>query len=710
MLARRSLGLRPRLNRLEQSTPLSSIALLDPQIGSRPAAAVGRQGLASASPTASTSSHLSQQGWLEQVRFRNGQATRNGSQTPLDLLLQAIQQRDTSQFLPRFLAWTETLAVTEDNVQDVQTAHEELQKLPVATFSEILRSIDPIANPEQDIAHGLVLNRGRMMLTNAAIIVDEYGVRKKNRALLDAVTMLYEARVGCEIPLLLHDYEVLLRCAGAASDVQAAIRFFGAISKHGLARERNTSTWIEFIKARFLTEPMYYQWNRANVAVLARQTYSNLQPYEPKALWRMERMRLSQNALIGLPLNRVPGKERQDLRMWLRRKRKFRSYYDHWVRSTLYGVLVNEELLCTSMIAFARSSSLANIKGIILRQHFAILINEDHATGEVTIRGGKDFRPGNPREPTVRLLHAIVEAFGTMSRIPTGLKLLVFVSNRYNIPIPHETWSNMLNWAYVCASKPFSTMRKLQGNYAVNRADHNQVCEIWKIMTSKPYKVKPTIDDYSCYIKALIKGQKLVTAIAIIRQEVVPWYRELEEEHHQNVFEEMLQGQTSPSQRRLQIETKKEYAWYHINTWFREILEAASDKKAYRNGLFMQVKIPALIEEFSDFFHDTISYRTALGYVGIRRPNVVKRADWYQETRKMLPQVLGGMIVRKIDETNENFSPGDPETDWPEAAQFNLVRWQRRYRPRVRAEGLPPEAGDVNAREWWKTLEEELIR
>ncbi|KAF4981485.1 hypothetical protein FZEAL_2728 [Fusarium zealandicum] len=706
MLSRQSLLRGPRLDRLSPSPLAAALRIRDPPIRPGRPAEVGRRWLASSPATAATLTSTST--FREQLGRWLPDEAPTSRPTPLDLLLRAIQCSNTPRVVPTFLEWVESLTDPDPNI--ASAALQELAEVPIATFSEILRWLDPVTNTQHDVAHGLNISLGHIQLTNAGELVNDFGVRHLHRSVLDAMKVLMEARLETGRPLLLPDYEVFIRCAGAASDMRAATDFFGAIAKNGLQDRRNSTTWNEYVKARFLVDPLYYQFDRSRVAVLARHTYSNRQPLHPDSLWRMERMRYSLNALRALPFNRSPEQPSQDLRMWLRKKGGFHGYRGHWMRSQKsYGVLLNEELLCTSMVAWARSSSYTSIRGVILSRGFRINLKEDPETGEISITGGKRFRAGSPREPTERFLNAIVEAFGSMSRIATALKLLVFVSHRYSIPIPRETWSNLLNWAYVCASKPFQPQRQLAGNYQVNAVKPKDVREIWQVMTSKPYSVEPTFDDYSVYVKTLIVQRTFLPALDLIRTYAIPHYRQLEEEHQRIVFEEVLQGITEPSHQRLQIETQKEYVWCHITSWLNSLLRTASaNKKQRRNGRFMQVIVPDLVAEFGEFLHDQVRYRTEQGYVCLERSMPVRRFDWVRETRETLPQKKGGMQVRPMVERGE-VDLENPDMVWPEIAPLTVVQWARRPRPRERAMGPAPSSTDVKAREWWKKLEDELM-
>ncbi|KAF7547683.1 hypothetical protein G7Z17_g7559 [Cylindrodendrum hubeiense] len=710
MLQGRLLQRGPRLPCLSPSPPFVALPLqlpiLDPPIRHRPA--VGQRRWFAFHATvdeSSTSNSLSTSHLLP--RFPDSTLFEDASKqlddlAPLDRLLRAIQCGDVPRIVPAFLLWVELLKHHGTRVADA--AHDELRELPAATFSEIMRCIDPVANPAHDASHGLNITQGQMQFLGASSLIDDFGVRIHHCKVLDAVKVLMDARRAVGVPMLIPDYEVSMRCAGAAVDIHAAIDFFAAISKDGLGPQRNTSTWTEFTKAMFITEPMYYQFDRSRVVVLPRQMYSARQPMEPKGLWALERLRYSLGNLRSLPFNRNKRHINQDLRMITRQKMRSRS---HWISAKLYGVLLNEELLCASMISFARSSSLALIKGNVLRRGFRISLKEDQDTGESILKGGKRFRKGNPREPTERLLHAIVEAFGSMSRIRAALELLVYVSRLHRIPIPHETWSNLLNWAYVCGSKPFQVMRRHQGSYQVHVVKAKDVTEIWHVMTSEPFNVKPTFDDYSVYIKSLIVQRSFRTAIDIIRNEAVPYYRRLEEEHHKILIDELLQNTPGPTHQRIQVETHKQYVWFHIANCFKALVKTASANRVQREGHFMQVILPDLINEFGEFFHHQVTYRSAQSHICLTRPMVERRFNFEMKVRRTLPEKLGGMVVQSLHKRGE-LDTEDPEFEWPQVPQLNVLDWKRRPEKRTRVVGPASLGNDPSPKEWWRAVSKEL--
>ncbi|RMJ01912.1 hypothetical protein CDV36_015560 [Fusarium kuroshium] len=704
MIWRHSLRRGPRLSQTPLTTLRTTRDPLPPARSLEPArpAVVGRpRWLATHSTSTSASMFTGRVGnWLPDE-------TGVDNPSPLDHLLRSIQCYDHTRILPNFYEWVDSLVDNDANV--TTRALQELADLPVATLSEILRWIDPVANnSKHDVAHGLNISLGHTQFTNLGKLVDNFGVRDHHRALLDAAMTLFDACQETERKLLVTDYEVFIRCAGAAGDPVAAADFFGAIGRSGLENKRTTATWDEFVKARFMIDPIYYQFDRSRVAFLARRNFreSRRRFYPKGGVKRLEKLRYSLNAHLTLPFNRLPRRPSQDTRSLYGKSKSFHGYRRHWLRSKEYGTLVNEELLCTSMIAFARGANITNLRGIVTLRGFRIKFTEKD--GMTVARGGKSFREGNPREPTERILSAIVESFGCMARITTAKELLVHFSQWHKIEIPHETWSSLLNWAYVSASKPFQDQHKLMGNYATTIVKPSDIQKVWETMTSAPYNVEPTFEDYSVYIKTLIVQRKFRPALDLIRGYAVPYYRHLEQQHQDIVFDEVLQESSQPSHRRIQIETQKEHVWYHITSWFDKLLSSASACKWQRNGHFMQVVVPEIIQEFSEFFHDQVRYRTAQGHVCIKRDMSVPRFTWSRKARKTLPQDRGGPEVKALGQQGK-LDISDPDFEWPQVPVMKVVEWRRTPIARVRAMGPAPESTDVNARGWWDKLEKELM-
>ncbi|UNI17193.1 hypothetical protein JDV02_003566 [Purpureocillium takamizusanense] len=632
--------------------------------------------------------------------------------TALDDVLSALQTKNTDQLFDAFMAWTDILADTSSPLHDA--AVRQAQHLPGPTLSELLRSFDPVASPAHDVAHGLNITQGQTQFMDVGDLVDEFGVRTRHCRLLPALQVLIDVRGDSSSNSLTpSDYEVCLRCAGAAVGHRAAKEIWNAMAKHGVQDSRTSQTWNEFIKARFITEPLYYQFDRSRVANLARHMYSNRDPLPRERIRRMDHMRLSLNALKREPWNRRREEPDEDLRRLLRRRYDFSAYKNHWVRALYYGLEMDEALLCTSIIAFARSSSLDHVT-MILKSYYGIEIEAaaDQPAG-IHISGGVDLLSDSPLRPTVRLLDAIVEAFGAMSLIPLGMKLVDFVSRRYDVPIPAATWSNTLSWTYVCASKPFQSMRRLRDDWQDTATSADDVLQVWNVMTSEPHNVEPSFDDYDIYVKTLLKKQSFDTALDVIRHNILPYYDSLVEEYEKALLDEILQNDialppsssalTTPARRRrLQAQLRKDDAHHRISSWFTRLLKSASGNRLHRVGPFARVLVPDLLAEFPEFFHPQIRYRTEQGHVQLERPEATRRFEWFREWRVTLPSKKAGFEVRDLEGADQS------DFEWPRVQPMRVLEWRRR--PKARLDKLGKAPADADKREWWNRLEEELLR
>jgi hypothetical protein len=374
-----------------------------------------------------------------------------------------------------------------------------------------------------------------------------------------------------------------------------------------------------------------------------------------------------------------------------------------------YGREMDEELVCASLVAFARSSSLHSIKTLILKNHYGIDIEEDAESdpGNPQISGGIDLPPNSPIKPTGRLLNAIVEAFGSMSHIPLGMKLLDFISRRYDIPIPHETWSNLLNWTYLCASKPYKPMRKLHGDFQSTVTTSADVREVWNVMISAPYNVDPSFDDYDIYIKTLLAQRSFGRALALIRSDILPFYDAAVNDYEVAVQDEILQNDLGPSPqatfRRHQAELYKDYVHHRISSWFDKLLKTASANKGHRDGAVMKTMIPNLVVEFAEFFPHQIRYRIAQGVVQMDRPEATRRFEWAQGWRQTLPQKKSSIHIKDLEGANE------ADFAYPQVPVMKVLGWHRRPRRRMARLGRAPQPKDDQFSMWWDRLEEELV-
>lgn len=618
----------------------------------------------------------------------------------LSKVLAAIYSRDLGQFRNRFLKWIQTLSSP-----DARDAMREVQNMSSATFSEILRNLDPATNQDLDAAQGVIISQGLAKFSDTGRLVDEFGVRRYHRDVLDGVKLLLSIRRLSEQTLTPADYEILIRIAGTAVDRQAAKEFWTAMVGDGLRDARTAQTWNEFIKARFMTEPEYYQFDRSRVAVLARDLYRNQAPMPMATIKKLDRMRFAINANMQQPYNRRRDEPGEDIRRLLRHRQDYRGYSSHWIRAQYYGHEMNQDLLCTSLKAFSRSSSLSAIKELILKPYYNIMIDDGDIPGTYNITGGRKFAANHPLRPTTGLLNALTDSLGSMAQISLATQLLYHFSVTYDLPVPHNVWSNLLNWTYLNASKPFASMRTISGNYPSTTITAADVRATWDAMTSAPNNIIPFIDDYHIYLKTLIAQRSFFKALGVLREHIIPHYRSLCDAHDAALVDEILQTDASPTpisadvtRRRTRAAVLKDAAHHEIASAMVQLLQATSGSRTYRNSAVTTAEIPNLVAEFAEFLPEKVRYRVAQGSIVLERPGAEggRIVRWRKQTRTTLPQKLAGIYARNIEGSDQ------PDFEYPQIRRMNVQEWvpvPRKRLGRLLKPGCHPS--------WWQTVEDE---
>ncbi|RDA94501.1 hypothetical protein CP533_2737 [Ophiocordyceps camponoti-saundersi (nom. inval.)] len=626
-------------------------------------------------------------------------------------LLSAIQRQDKGQTSQSFIAWTSLLNDSDSprHAEAVRQARE----LPATTLSELIHNLDPLDNPQLDPAHGLNISSAMTQFTSACNLVDEFGVRRYHRQVLSGMKALLKVR-----DVIPSDCEVMMRCAGAGVNPQQVKHFWTAPVRLGLRGHRSPKTWLEFIKGRFMTEPMYYQFDRARVAVLPRdQQRKGLNRRLPSAtLHYLDSLRLSRNMLQFEPWNRQPWRPDQDWRRSFRHTgRDYRSYGAHFRRAICYPTTIDEEFLSVSMKAFARSNGLRPICEEILTYHYGIkFVDVDERPGLCPV-GGHDLPPNDRLGPSARLLDAIVESFGAMSEPRLGLELVMFVSRRWNVPIPARTWSNLFNWTYVCATRPLRQMRRVYDESQLRAVSMRDIEHVWHIMRSPPYDVEPSFDDWSCWARALIDARSFGSAVAAITDHMVPHFDAVDAEYRAAIVEELLVNDGAvdrpASHRRLEAQARKDHARTAISYCLHQLLKKASRTPRHRSGYVMERLIPDLIRDLSDFFPPNIVYRSSQGLIQLSRPDAPHRFSWFKAWRTALPARYSANYISP-DQDSRNW----PDEFWPKVQDMRILGWHRL--PSERTDSLMPAplrrrspdgVAEAESAVWFRGLRRELM-
>ncbi|CAH0036507.1 unnamed protein product [Clonostachys solani] len=670
--------------------------------------------------------------------------------SPLSRLLAAVRAKDAAAISKEFVAWTDVLG--DKYARDHELAVKQFDILPSPTLSEIIRGIDPARYPEGDAANGLLITQGQTEVTDVGKLMDDLGVRAHHRRLFQGiVTIIYLRQRSEHCPLLVADFEVFLRIAGITADHHLASALLTFSSDQGLRQSRTGRTWIEYLRARFMTEPSNYQFDRNRVVVdplnLVTANESRDLPEESNEtkiamtarLSAMESLRFSENATKRQPWNRNRYDPRQDSRRLVRHQgaTNFRSFWNHWVRLRL-SVHDFAEVLPTAIEAFSRSNSSYSILQEILKPFYGIEFDQETQT----ITGGIDIQKDSSLYPSDRLLFALVEAFGAMSEISVGMRVIDFISRRYEIAISAKTWSNLLNWTYVCASKKLRVSRRLLGEETTTYVSTGDVRHIWEVMTSAPYNITPSFEDLDTYIRTLIITRDMRGAVDLIRDTAMPFYEAVVKEYEAAIFDEVLFNDahrerpttrasrtlssvlTASSfafQRRTRAEVRKDFVFNRIALWFKDILSKVSDSQHHRKSTFTSVDIPDLIRDYPEFFATGIRYRTATGELSLKGTGTTPRYEKKHTGRQVLQQKKGASQVftfktdkngqkRKIRDLETGKFVENPDFKWPTNRKMEIRENLRIPFERLGTARIPPAEGSraTYANAWWKRLEQEM--
>lgn len=540
----------------------------------------------------------------------------------LKALLGALRQGDTFKLYLGLMS----LVRGHETEAGSQAFTEVMGTIPSTTFSEILRSFDPHSIAEAiDSAPGINISYGMAVYTPLGELVNQWGVKTLYVRILRRLLHIQLARRKAGLLPLMNDYLVLMRCAGAASNIRAAKDIWSAMVGDGRVTIRHSGGYSEFIKARYLTESIYANNDLARF---------RLRPLD------MHRSSLKLRGSAVIRLKRIMASIRG------RRKHRFGSnmherFYDEPLtrvlrkRDTLNklertvvqrGMSSNEDVVCALLKANGRTGRLASIRGL-LKVKWGLIISKDRATGAISIEGGHTYAPDSPRTPTAALLDAIVHAYGSAGEITMAVRLLDYISQRFSIPVPDHVWSDLIDYARIMQTKPASTEWAI-ANFAHKGAKRQHVMAIWKLCTQAPYSFQPGATDYYNLIKSLVgKGRPMLQAIDALRQ-IKPLYDDAVRACEQAWCELVQTTQQAvpnhASFRRYKLlQAKRNHVWFMFQYSIHLILRAMrpyyiDDESAVR-------AIPKLIGDFGVFIPHGVSYRIATGLVEFRSDAPFKR-------------------------------------------------------------------------------------
>ncbi|KAK5655719.1 hypothetical protein OQA88_5256 [Cercophora sp. LCS_1] len=518
-----------------------------------------------------------------------------------------------------------------------------LARLPPTVFSELLRSLDPIAALSKvDPIGDIRVSGGMAQFLVLGEYLDHWGIRKLYVLVFKRLLLAARLRIHLGPGLRYSDWKILLRCAGAASDPMGAKGVWHMMLKVGQQGLRNGELFEEFVKARFLTERLYRQNDMARFRVrpvdLNRQKL--LLPRE-----NADRLRwLNRNKLKAdwhyFGQNRAAGDTSEHMMRIMRKMTPIVRLATVAERNPRFTP--SEGLASALMIAYSRTGSLRMLEERVLEPHWGITVDR-RAPSQVTVKSDNDGhrKPLSPlRLPTGNSIEAIVDVYCSNAEVVTALMVADLISSKYGVPIPHRTWFNLLEWAYILSTNPASTEWKYAG-WPAKIIRPSTVQLIWNTMTSERYNIQPGYRQHFVLIKSLIPTGKSSTTVfkkALRRTlDLLPLYHELlvelENTFKKHTLIQLMNIEPTGAKERqkyLRLRAKKEEMWYFFMTTFRALL-----KSYHSYDLSDQIttrRIPNLIRDYRGFMPNTVKYYVATGTVEIANIHPVIRTRFKRWT------------------------------------------------------------------------------
>lgn len=335
-----------------------------------------------------------------------------------------------------------------------------------ATFTQILHVLEPRNNVEE--------------LSQAYALISEHmakqmGLIPVNRLMVEYSLLLQEIialRRQNGHPLSRDQYSILLRSARDLGDSRLATKILGELLEDGILPNVDTyNTYLaSFVWAGWNNSTARHRQRVINANMLARVNKRQDMPF---ATYH-----------VGSP-GGIKEKAMEILTVMLDR-----------------GLEANEETYCSVITAAAREGEIDTIQSI-LRRAWDIDVQKimELAPGHPDLPKAKALAEDSQLYPSSKLLWTLAHAFSINSDIPKALRLVDYVSREYDLAIPEDTWSVLLEWTFVMARPRHGTTAR--DDRKIGQLPQKSVQTLFDTMTGAPYFVNPSMEMYNHLIVSM---------------------------------------------------------------------------------------------------------------------------------------------------------------------------------------------------------------
>ena len=144
------------------------------------------------------------------------------------------------------------------------------------------------------------------------------------------------------------------------------------------------------------------------------------------------------------------------------------------------------------MVAMGREGDIAGVKSV-LKNVWAIDVGEITGAEEAPLDTSTTLSPTSPLYPSERLLFMVAHIFGSNNDVSTALRVVDYISNKYNTPVDLRTWQELFSWTYLLSQPRSQGPEEEKMNLRVGQLPSTALSDLWKIIRSPPYNAEPTM-------------------------------------------------------------------------------------------------------------------------------------------------------------------------------------------------------------------------
>lgn len=502
-----------------------------------------------------------------------------------------------------------------------------VQAIPPTTFSEILRNFDPFhISTHVDSAPGIPISWGAALHSPLGDLINKWGVKVLYVRILHRLRLLQRARQlpqadgsPSQIRPLLRDYLVLLRCAGATSDIGIAKAIWWELVSDGYGDWRHAELYAEFIKARYLTEALYANNDLSRFRLRPLDLHRSIGPLKRGVVRELGRLNASlidrHSHRFGQNVNEYYFAE--PLTRLLRKRKPLKRIER---RAIIRRMIPGDELLLCAILKANGRHGRTYASNVLMRFWGIDISNFKRELGNRKISGGHDFPTGSALAPTEALLDAVVHCYGNMGEVLLAKALVDFISRRWGIAVPDKVWSDLLAFARIYSTDPAQREWRI-AQFKNKLITPDMVLDIWGSSTQAPHNFQPGTQDYHNLVKSMIGPQRPLNQTLDAIRQLTPLYKRTVQQLEAAWAKLILTTQQGVSnhvayQRYRVLQSSKHYMWYCFHYTANQVLKKLNPLRV--DSADATRHIPDMVAELEPFLRTSIRYHIATGIVELR--------------------------------------------------------------------------------------------